>query len=53
MEKAMTKLEPAPAAFFPALLLRAAAIGRETFDECLRIAYATAMLQMARPSGEK
>ena len=51
MEKAMTKLEPAPAAFFPALLLRAAAIGRETFDECLRIAYATAMLQMARPSG--
>ena len=51
MEKAMTKLELAPAAFFPAPLLRGAAMGKEEFDESLGIAYAMAMLQMARPSG--
>ena len=43
----MWKLELAMAAFFPALLLGGAAMGREAFDESLRIAYAMAMLTMA------
>ena len=42
----MYKLELAMAAFFPLLLLAGAAIGGETFDDSLRIAYAMAMLTM-------
>ena len=47
MEKTMRNLELATAAFFPLLLLGGAAVGREAFDECLRFAYAMAMLKMA------
>ena len=35
------------AALFPALLLGGAAVGREAFDESLRLAYAMAMITMA------
>ena len=42
----MYKLELAMTAFFPLLILAGAAIGGKTFDECLRIAYAMAMLAM-------
>ncbi len=43
----MWKLELAMAALFPALLLGGAAVGREAFDESLRLAYAMAMITMA------